>query len=136
MKLNGYQFTWDKGAGAYNHIEVLLDRALVNPAFLSIFKEAKLTNLEVSTSDHCPILMEPVTSTTVIRSKVFRFENAWLREPMCYQIVEDVWSSNNGTMYEKLSMCAEMLSAWGKEITGNFKGRIHRSKQILKALKG
>lgn len=90
MKLCGYQFTWDIGARTNNHIEVRLDRALVNPTFLNVFKEAKLTNLEVSTLDHCPILMEPITRTIVIHSKTFRFKNAWLRESMCYQIVEDV----------------------------------------------
>lgn len=39
-------------------------------------------------------------------------------------------------MYDKLSMCAEILSAWGKEITGNFKERINRSKKILKTING
>lgn len=41
-----------------------------------------------------------------------------------------------GSFYDKLSLCSDILSAWGKEITGNFKGRISKSKRILKALKG
>lgn len=84
MNLCGYQYTWERGFGTSSHIEVHLDRALVNQDFLNIFKEAKLTNLEVSTSDHFPILLEPLLCNFVITDKPFRFENAWLREPMCY----------------------------------------------------
>ncbi|KAK1368648.1 hypothetical protein POM88_034740 [Heracleum sosnowskyi] len=136
MHLEGYQFTWERGSGTSKHVEVRLDRALVSPAFLSLFKEAKLTNLEISTSDHSPLWLEPVVGVVVLYKKPFRFENAWLREPMCYQLFEDVWSDNSSTFYDKLSRCTEVLSAWGKEITGNFKGRINRSKKILQALKG
>lgn len=136
MDLCGYPFTWERGVGTDKHIEIRLDRALVSPAFLSVFKETKLTNLEVSTSDHSPIWLEPEVGTIVNRKTTFRFENAWLREPMCYQLVEDVWSNNSNSFYDKLILCSEVLSAWGKEITGNFKGRINRSKKILKALKG
>lgn len=136
MNLCGHQFTWDRGVGTVNHIEVRLDRALVNPAFLNAFQEARLTNLEISTSDHCPILLEPNISNFTGKSRSFRFENAWLREPMFYQIVEDTWSSNTGTLFDKLSSCADILSVWGKEITGNFKGRINQSKRVLKTLKG
>lgn len=35
-----------------------------------------------------------------------------------------------------MSNCADILSVWGKEITGNFKGRINHSKRVLKILKG
>ncbi|XP_074374624.1 uncharacterized protein LOC141715036 [Apium graveolens] len=132
----GYQYTWERGFGTSNHIEVRLDRALVSPDFLNLFKDAKLTNLEVSTFDHCPILLEPQVCNIFFRDRPFRFENAWLREPMCYQLVEDAWSNNVGSFYNKLSFVSEILSAWGKEITGNFKGRISKSKRILQALKG
>lgn len=69
-------------------------------------------------------------------AKSFLFENAWLREPMCYHLVEDVWSSTTGSFYQKLSQCSEILSVWGKEITGNFKERISKIKRTLKSLKG
>ncbi|XP_074360540.1 uncharacterized protein LOC141700744, partial [Apium graveolens] len=91
MNLSGYHYTWERGLGTNNHIEVRLDRALVSPDFLNMFKEAKLTNLEVPTSYHCLIWLDPEI---------------------------------------------EALSAWGKEITDNFKGCINRSRKILKALKG
>lgn len=55
MHLDGYPFTWERGLGTDKQIEAQLDRALVSRDFFSLYKEAMLTNLEVSTSDHCPI---------------------------------------------------------------------------------
>lgn len=55
MDLEGYPYTWERGHGSEDWIEVRLDRALVSTLFLQSFSESKLTNLEVSTSDHCPL---------------------------------------------------------------------------------
>lgn len=35
----------------------------------------------------------------------------------------------------KINLCAQVLSTWGKEITGNLKLRITNSKKVLKILK-
>lgn len=137
VTLVGYQFTWERGFCTNRHIEIRLDRALVNQEFMNLFQNAKLINLEVSTSDHSPILLETQEAHKVECKKPFRFENAWLREPLCYQLVEDVWTSNSqSSFYEKLTLCSDVLSIWGKEITDNFKGRISQTKKILKTLKG
>ncbi|KAL8118945.1 hypothetical protein AgCh_016437 [Apium graveolens] len=93
MDLIGYPFTWERGSTAADRIEVRLDRALISANFQNMFPEAKLYNLEVSTSDHCPILLDLHSTIFGFQTKSFRFENAWLREPMCQRIVEDVWSS-------------------------------------------
>lgn len=58
MDLIGYPFTWERGSGTADHIEVRPDRALVSTSFMNKFPEAKLINLEISTSDHCPIILE------------------------------------------------------------------------------
>lgn len=137
LELKGYQFTWEKSYGTNEWIEVRLDRALVSHSFMNCFKNAHLTNLEITTSDHSPIMIEPVIISNVVPSKRFRFENAWLREPMCQQIVEETWRLYEGfSLQQKLAKCAESLQIWGQEITGSFKSRIKRSKHILKNLKG
>lgn len=71
MNLVGYQFTWERSFGSANCIEVRLDRALVTPTFLNLFKDARLVNLEVSTSDHCPIMLETSSSQFVKQNKAF-----------------------------------------------------------------
>lgn len=104
---------------------------------MNVFKDASLTNLEVSTSDHCPLFLELFKAPNEVRTRQFRFENAWLREPMCQQLVKDVWDRNLGrSFHDKIRECTEVLSAWGQEITGSFKRRIHQHKKVIKALKG
>ncbi|KAK1390943.1 hypothetical protein POM88_019121 [Heracleum sosnowskyi] len=130
-------FTWERKVDSGNCIKVRLDRALVTPAFFILFKDAKLTNLEVSTSDHSPLWLEPHIAIQCTFKKTFRFENAWLREPMCYHLVEDVWNNYaDRSFYDKINQCSEVLSVWGQEVTGSFKKRINHSKKVLKTLKG
>lgn len=59
-----------------------LDRALVSDSFIKHFAEARLINIEISTSDHSPILLMPRTLSHINIVKNFRFKNAWLRDPV------------------------------------------------------
>lgn len=59
---------------------------MVSTSFMNIFKNAKLTNLEMSTSHHCPIMLELIIMSQFIHTKPFRFRNAWMQEPMCRQL--------------------------------------------------
>ncbi|XP_074349508.1 uncharacterized protein LOC141689198 [Apium graveolens] len=137
MELSGYQFTWEWGRGTNKWTEIRLDRALVSQEWLMSFQDAKLTNMEVSTSDHCPILLEPVVEKINAGLRKFRFENAWLHEPMCGKIVEETWASSSSiTLGSKLKECSKSLASWGQEITGSFKKRIDQSKKIIKMVRG
>lgn len=138
MDLVGHQFTWERGRGTAEWMEVRIDRDLVSQDWLNIFTLAKLHNLEDSStsSDHSPILLEtiPVVHRPGIRR--FRFENAWLSEPMCVQIVRDNWTGYNelGVM-DKIQICREKLGNWGKEITNKFGKRIRLCKGELNQLR-
>lgn len=136
MDFVGYSYTWEKSKGTTAWVELCLDRALVTQQWLDIHKEATLFNLEVTTSDHTPILLvlnKGIANTNVKR---FRFENAWLREPMCKDIVMHCWDSNkNSEFSHKLQVCQAQLEVWGKEITRNFTQRICECKHKLKHLK-
>ncbi|KAK1405484.1 hypothetical protein POM88_005089 [Heracleum sosnowskyi] len=91
LSYKGYPYTWESGYGTHKWIEIRLDRVLVSNSFMQQFGEAKLTNMKITTSDHSPILLESFTSSNVVRTKQIRFENAWLRDPMCGKIVEETW---------------------------------------------
>lgn len=138
MELAGYSFTWERGKCTNNWIEIRLDRALASSSWLNLFKDAKLVNLKVSTSDHSPIFLEPVSTVSApSRNRKLKFENAWLREPVCKLIVEGSWHKNqNENLHTKLSKCLEEVSVWGREFTGNFKKRIDKCKQIIRSTKG
>ncbi|XP_062104477.1 uncharacterized protein LOC133815684 [Humulus lupulus] len=134
LDLVGLQFTWEKSRRTENWIEVWLDRTLVCHAWMSLFQSTRVLNLEITSSDHSPIFLDP---NFRYAHKKFHFENAWLREPSCFQIVEDCWSRNRTlSVWEKTAACRDMLEEWGTRITRNFKERIQKCKLQLRQLKG
>uniref|UniRef100_A0A803PHA9 Reverse transcriptase domain-containing protein n=1 Tax=Cannabis sativa TaxID=3483 RepID=A0A803PHA9_CANSA len=136
MDLCGYPFTWERGRGTNSWIEVRIDRALVSQSWLDLFPLAKLLNLEVTTSDQCPLQLMLNNETKAVFKKQFRFENLWLREPGCLQIVKDTWEIFPGcSIMEKIKFCGEKLLIWGKDYSGNFKERIQSCKAEIKKWK-
>ncbi|XP_062088747.1 uncharacterized protein LOC133795307 [Humulus lupulus] len=99
INLIGYQFTWEASRGTDRWIEVRLDRGLANQKWLDFFPLAKLFNLEVSSSDHCPLLLDPCYRQRVFLHRGFKFENAWIRELLCQQIIENSWNSCRGRSF-------------------------------------
>lgn len=88
--------------------------------------------MEGAPSDHSAILLVPLVYNKSVRKHRFKFENAWLTEPMCTQIIKDGWQGNQeATIQDKIKSCSEKLAVWGKEITGNFSGRIKACKEEL-----
>uniref|UniRef100_A0A803QRP6 Reverse transcriptase domain-containing protein n=1 Tax=Cannabis sativa TaxID=3483 RepID=A0A803QRP6_CANSA len=136
MDLCGYPYTWERGRGTSAWIEVRIDRGLVSQSWLDIFLLAKLLNIEVTTSDHCPLQLVLNAETRPAFKKHFRFENLWLREPGCHQIVKDIWEVYSGCfMMDKIRFCGEKLLVWGKDYSGNFADRIKSCKTEIKRWK-
>ncbi|KAM6545086.1 hypothetical protein CsatB_025822 [Cannabis sativa] len=132
MELIGYLYTWECGRGTDSWIEIRLDRALVCSNWFQRFRMAQLHNLEVSALDHCPLLLEPTVRSVTVPFRQFRFENAWLREPLCRQVVKDSWDLCEGQhVMKKISYCGESLQAWGQDYTSNFQQRISHCKREI-----
>uniref|UniRef100_A0A803PIN7 Reverse transcriptase domain-containing protein n=1 Tax=Cannabis sativa TaxID=3483 RepID=A0A803PIN7_CANSA len=133
LPLVGYPFTWEKERNSNDWIEERLDKALVTSDWLSIFPLPILYNLEITNSDHCPIflLLKGTFPTTTYHS--FCFENAWIREPLCKQLVEGCWLGSGLTeIQDKIAKCGEVLGKWGRDITGNFRQRINLCKNQIR----
>lgn len=82
-----------------------------------MFPLAKLYNLEGSNSDHSPICLVPKKCEENRCHKHFRFENAWLLEPMCHHLIEGSWQENsNHDIQTKVKMCSEKLEVWGEKL--------------------
>ncbi|XP_074347517.1 uncharacterized protein LOC141686377 [Apium graveolens] len=110
---------------------------MTNSDWLSMFPMAKLYNLEGSSSDHSPIFLIPQVSPRLNTQFRFKFENAWMSEPMCEVIVRDGWSGEvDNNILQKIKICSQNLAVWGKEITGNFSGRIKACKAEMKQFRG
>lgn len=139
LDLVGHQYTWERGRGTMEWTEVRIDRAMVSQSWLNAFILAKLYNLEDSSTslDHSPIFLEPKPAVHMSVKRSFKFENAWLSEPMCAQIIKDNWTGYNelGIM-DKIQICGDKLGEWGKDITSKFGSRIKLCKTELKQLRG
>lgn len=135
LKLCGYKYTWEWGRNTKVWLEERLDRAMANSLWFSLSPSAKMYHMEVSLSDNNPILLEPKTKTTIVRRK-FRFENAWLTESLCQQIVKDSWEScAEYSIIHKVRRCGENLEIWERGITSCFSKRIKDCKSKLKQLR-
>uniref|UniRef100_A0A803PKP9 CCHC-type domain-containing protein n=1 Tax=Cannabis sativa TaxID=3483 RepID=A0A803PKP9_CANSA len=137
VELQGHPFTWEKGRGSNNWIEVRLDRALATSAWFQVFPQATLLNLDYSCSDHAALFLEPMVPPVFTPNHRFRFENTWLKEPLCAEIVKECWENGHHLdLTGKLKLCAEKLKVWGKEITGTLNHIIKDYKKQLKKLQG
>ncbi|XP_074352129.1 uncharacterized protein LOC141691294 [Apium graveolens] len=131
MEMQEYRYTWERGRGTNDWIKIRLDRALVSRTWLDTFQNAKLSNLEVTISDHTPILLEPDIPKQRVNSKRFKFENAWLRDPMCKNIAAESWERHkNQTLQVKIKETAYMLVDRGNEITGSFRRKSHKARRL------
>lgn len=117
LGMEGYQFTWERFRGTTNWLEERLDRAFATANWFRLFPKARVTCLEASCSDHLLILLEPVPLVPTSRFKQFRFENMWLREPDCEEIVKDSWNDRGGcSIQDKISACGNELRRWGDHL--------------------
>lgn len=54
----GQWFTWERGRLVSNNIRERLDRGVANLAWWDLFPGFKVSHLQHSFSDHCPILVD------------------------------------------------------------------------------
>lgn len=67
---------------------------------------------------------------------MFRFENSWLREPNCADIVEKSWFMADGLpILSKLSACSSDLVRWGYHRVRDFKAQIKECKDKMHQLR-
>lgn len=137
LELIGHQYTWEKSRGTVNWIEIRLDRAMADSKWWEAFHSAQLFNLDHICSDHSPIFLQPKMEQRIISKRKFRFENAWLTDSMCLEIVKSSCNlDRNMSISKKLEGCKHTLHDWGHKLTGNFKERIRVCKTALKKLRG
>uniref|UniRef100_A0A803QS68 CCHC-type domain-containing protein n=1 Tax=Cannabis sativa TaxID=3483 RepID=A0A803QS68_CANSA len=121
LDMLGHPFTWEKSRDTPNWIEAKLDRAMCSQSWLNVFSTARLFNLEVSPSDHCPLLLDVQHCEPRDQPRPFKFENCWCSHQDCETIIRDSWGTNGGTrLDQKIQQCGQALQAWGKGVTGIF----------------
>lgn len=137
IKCDGYKFTWDNGRQGRDHVEAKLDRCMINASWKQLFSHATASVLDISSSDHLPILLTFRIYVRRGRVQLFRFENAWVKEPECVALVEDCWHDlQTVNLIPKLASCSRALDRWGKIYKSKFKDSIDSCRQEIARLRG
>ena len=137
LSMIGYQYTWENGRDEAGWIEERLNRALATNAWMFAFQLAKEWNLEITSSDHYPIFLDPkpISGNKIINR--FRFENSWLQKAKCGKVVCNSWGRTTNLSFQgQIESCGKDLLYWSSCITGNFKQRIEWCNRKLKTLRG
>lgn len=110
----GDKYTWEKSRGTSHWIHERLDRGLANQEWCRMFPLAQVKVLEVAPSDHLPLSLQLNRKVYTQKSKRFKFENIWIREKDCFNLVKESWQYTTGReILDKVSHCCLKLDEWG-----------------------
>lgn len=87
LSFEGYILTWERGRGTMNWVKQQLDRILMTDDWNEKFEEARAMSFEGPTSDHMPLAVWPIRSIRRKPRSNFRFENMWIKEKDCREVV-------------------------------------------------
>ncbi|XP_071916173.1 uncharacterized protein [Coffea arabica] len=114
-----------------------LDRALASVDWCEVFKDARVTHIEVEASDHNIILLE--TEPRIRKPKRrFHFDPRWLQYREVEGLIQEAWGKNQvGSravrISRKIKQCRMSLSAWSRTLKLNSRMEIKRIKEEIQA---
>ncbi|XP_074362468.1 uncharacterized protein LOC141702742 [Apium graveolens] len=127
LGFTGSMYTWERFRGTNKWVQERLDRGLVNDEWRRVFPDAELCMLDVSTSDHLPLLLQLHRRVYVPKKRRFKLENLWLREKDCMQIVESSWNEmHHADILFKINKCfRSRRDAYGVEKYNRARNEFH-----------
>ena len=112
-------FTWCRRLGNRVWVRERLDRALASTNWEARFPQMQLHHKPDSSSDHCILVLKDVQKNNKKRrrKKLFRFEEMWLKEGSCTEVVEKAWVKGENKdsvfpLFSCLAECRASLSSW------------------------
>ncbi|XP_055960978.1 uncharacterized protein LOC130015240 [Mercurialis annua] len=128
----GYWFTWERGRGTSRWVEERLDRVLCNSSWAELFPQAEALNLELSSSDHKPILLNRSRQESRHHKRRFRFKNIWVSKDDCRSNIAASWNSSEGNyVVQKIKNTSVSLAVWSKGLLPNFSKEIALKKKQI-----
>lgn len=117
-------------------MEEQLDRAMVSYVWKTRFRNALLTNLIASHSDHSPIVLDTEPHEIKRSSLKFRFENKWLQKQDIPDIIQSHWNSNsNMDVIVKLLELSANISTWSQHLNRDLRNKIASIKDQIDRLR-
>nr|XP_023911306.1 uncharacterized protein LOC112022914 [Quercus suber] len=133
----GEQFTWRKHFADGHSLWERLDRGLSNHDWFMKFSGTKIHHLHSDSFDHSPLWITLDGLDISSFSKPFRFEEMWLSDRGCSDIVEAVWLSredegDHDHVIRKIDKCGKELRIWNRNCFGNVRMVLSRKRKELK----
>lgn len=142
LKLNfvSSPFTWQKHFVDGHSLWERLDRGLANNDQLMKSTGTKIHHLPSDSFNHCPLWIVPNGMEVACFAKPFHFEEMWLSNWGCSDVVEAVWSSSEVIdpaikVMSKIEKCGKELKRWNRIHFGNVKRELEKKRNLLKAAK-
>ncbi|KAL8551509.1 hypothetical protein ACS0TY_000564 [Phlomoides rotata] len=137
----GSMYTWSNMQSGPGNIRERLDRGVANSSWMARFPKFRVKNLLRVLSDHSPLEIRWDSDEVVprrSRRRPFRFEEKWLQEPQCREVVRDAWASVLDNSYLKVMSniegCGKSLKAWGSALFGDLANQIEETSKKLAAI--
>lgn len=93
IEFSGCQFTWERSRGSLQWVREKLDRILASDSWIDMFEGVKATLVEALVSDHLPLVLWPNVDFNARSRRRFKFENLWLKERRCRDLVANCWDN-------------------------------------------
>lgn len=136
LGFTGDKFTWERGRGTERWVSERLDRALATTMWNNMFPSAEIIVHEASTSDHPPLYVQLNKQVYVPRVKRFRFENMWIQEDECRNIVEGCWNGGEyNDIMDKMAFCCAKLEEWGGGMLKNLKLKLSNYRKEMQRMR-
>ncbi|KAM3681849.1 hypothetical protein ACJW31_12G029400 [Castanea mollissima] len=135
-----YPFTWRNGRPGEAFIKLRLDRACASIEWKDQFPLAKVSHMQVTYSDHDPILLNTqgyAQQGHSRRKNIHRFEERWVAHQRCEDVIRAAWtyhSPNKSPMFrlfEKIKRCHMSLVAWSRRVFDNTRTRLEEKQATL-----
>ena len=117
---------------------VWIGGGFANYDWMTKYPTVTVRHLYCISSDHRPLLLllDPNGELVRWQRKPFRFEEMWLANWGCGELVRQAWETrpNGHHMYRvvtKIKKCKKMLKSWSKNHFGNLKNQIKSKKELL-----
>jgi hypothetical protein len=92
--LQGRKYTWSNMQNP--PLLEKLDWVFTSSSWNISFPSTSVSALDMIPSDHCPCVVQ--ISSNIPKSKIFRFENFWLKQDGFQQVLTESWAFNPSTM--------------------------------------
>ena len=136
LGISGQRSTWSRHFRDGHSIWERLDRGLANNGFFLLFPGLRINHLHCDSSDHVPILLTLSGLDPPPQTKPFRFEEMWLFDSRCGDIVEATWRSMHDNdiddaILTRVERCGRDLAWWDKNCFGNVRRELIKSRHLL-----